>query len=77
MIILAWVISLGLAGYIGYHYSLIVTTVRGLQVTWEERKVKPDPVQSTIIDLDDPVQTAKREHEKRMRVLNPELYDDL
>lgn len=77
MLILAWVISICIALYMGYLYKNILEAIKTLQTTSKNKiSRKPQEVESsTILDPDDPIQMARMEHEHRMRQLNPESYE--
>lgn len=73
MIALAWVISLIVAGYLGYRFrelQVAVSNIKELLAAKVDKKPKEER-KSMIIDPDDPVQRAKLEHEQMMERLNP------
>lgn len=73
MIVLAWVISLIAAIYLGYVLDRVLTRIKKIEKALEEKVTKKRKEgKSYFYDPYDPVQQAKIEREKMMAKLNPE-----
>jgi hypothetical protein len=75
MIVFIWILSLYAAFYLGSRLGDITRELKAIQRLLAEKTSKPKPVEvpkSTLIDPDDPVQTAQFEHEQLMKRLNPD-----
>lgn len=73
MIYLIWLVTLIISFYAGYKLRDLTRKIEQVQEVLQAKvDKKPEPVepQSTLIDVDDPIQTARFEHEKMMRELN-------
>ncbi len=75
MAILAWVLSIMGAFYLGYMLSSIRQKLDDMKMVFQEQAEKKKPIEveppSSLIDVLDPIQTARYEHEKMMREMNP------
>jgi hypothetical protein len=74
MLAIAWVISVALALFLGYHYGKLVKYVHNIKqlVTPEKKEVEE---KSTFFDPDDPatqVKLARMEADERIARLNPD-----
>ena len=70
MLYIAFVISLGFSGMIGYSYREIRESIKKLELQLQKPK-KAEESKSMILDPDDPLQEAKRQQNELIRKLNP------
>lgn len=71
MILVAWILSMACAFYLGYRFYTTEKQLNALKIIFEKPK-KPEEKRSYIIDPDDPVQQAERERKELFKKLNPE-----
>lgn len=75
MIALAWVLSLGLALWLGHKLERFQTALNGLKENLKQKaeaKKKPETIEARILDPDDPFQQMEYEQKQIMKRLNPE-----
>lgn len=77
MTALAFIIVVIVAFYAGYKYEHLLTMLKDIKVSLQEKidRKPPDEEKSTFLDPLDPVLQAKMEHDRIMKSLNPD-YDD-
>lgn len=75
MELLAWILSIIVALWLGWHLREIRELTQYLKQAIQskvEKKPEPEKSTSTIIDPSDPIQTAQYEHRKLMEKMNPQ-----
>jgi hypothetical protein len=77
LISLIWLVSVAVSFCLGYLLRTIVDRLKKLEKALmahlEKRTIKPvEEPKSSFIDMEDPAQRIKWEHEENLRRLNPE-----
>lgn len=76
---LAFVLAVIVAFSAGYRYERLLDSVKNVQkVLKEKANAKKMPIEDKSIFLDplDPILQAKMEHDRLLKRLNPEAYDE-
>lgn len=79
MLALAWVLSLVSVGYLGYHYSKIISRLHTYQADLEEwrkdrqERKKQTELKSVIVDPEDIAYQVRMEEQRKIRELNSDL----
>lgn len=74
MLIVSWLISLILVGFLGYHWRELNERLKTVEAFVKLKVIEKKKVEesSTFIDPEDIVQRAKFEHSELLKKLNPD-----
>lgn len=73
MLYLVWAISIVASFYLGYKFGDLTKKVEAVQEILKEKIDKPkEEPNSQLIDVLDPVQSARYEHEQMLKKMNPD-----
>ena len=74
------VLAIGI--FIGYYFDFLYRKIKKLEQAMKPKKKSPaqrleeELSKSTLVDMSDPIQLAKFQHDETLRQLNPNLYND-